>query len=217
MPTPATTPAGWSGTKQIRNHHRVLLQFRNRRADGQGRRRGQDNQPNSRRPRPTVLKAPTSTRTGTLDLDNADNDNSHATGQDDPWDFGTANQYPALKYGELTAADQRPVVSLTLSPTTIYERVGGATTSTVTITSTTEWNSGLTVAVPKDATAYTVSDVAIAAGSKSGTQTLAAVNNYTDAANYSKAMTLGTHPAKISGTTRDRLRGSAALPLLPPS
>ena len=31
-----------------------------------------------------------------LDLDNADNDNDHSTGQDDPWDFGTAQQYPGL-------------------------------------------------------------------------------------------------------------------------
>ena len=29
-----------------------------------------------------------------LDLDNADDDNSHATGQDDPWDFGAALQLP---------------------------------------------------------------------------------------------------------------------------
>ena len=54
-------------------------------------------------------------------------------GDDDPWDFGTANQYPALKYG-LTADDQRPQIVLTLSPETIYERVGGPTTSTVTAT-----------------------------------------------------------------------------------
>ncbi len=31
-----------------------------------------------------------------LDLDNADGDNSHATGQDDPWDFGADYNYPAL-------------------------------------------------------------------------------------------------------------------------
>ena len=31
------------------------------------------------------------------DLDNADGDNDAATGGDDPWDFGTATQYPLLK------------------------------------------------------------------------------------------------------------------------
>ncbi len=32
-----------------------------------------------------------------VDVDNADNDNTNTTGTDDPWDFGTASQYPALK------------------------------------------------------------------------------------------------------------------------
>ena len=32
-----------------------------------------------------------------IDVDNADGDLVEATGSDDPWDFGTANQYPALK------------------------------------------------------------------------------------------------------------------------
>ena len=32
-----------------------------------------------------------------LDMDNADGDNNDATGQDEPWDFGHAHQYPALK------------------------------------------------------------------------------------------------------------------------
>ena len=32
-----------------------------------------------------------------LDLDDADGDDSHSTGQDDPWDFGSANDYPILK------------------------------------------------------------------------------------------------------------------------
>ena len=50
------------------------------------------------------LQSPT-TETGiyaswNVDVDNADNDNSLATGGDDPWDFGTASQYPALDYGE---------------------------------------------------------------------------------------------------------------------
>ncbi len=32
-----------------------------------------------------------------VDLDNADNDNDRTSGTDDPWDFGTSSQYPALK------------------------------------------------------------------------------------------------------------------------
>ncbi len=32
-----------------------------------------------------------------LDLDNSDEDDNESTGGDDPWDFGTSQQYPALK------------------------------------------------------------------------------------------------------------------------
>ena len=32
-----------------------------------------------------------------IDVDNADGDGVEATGSDDPWDFGTAEQYPALR------------------------------------------------------------------------------------------------------------------------
>ena len=42
-----------------------------------------------------------------VDLDNQDRDNNQATGTDDPWDFGTSSQYPVLKYGGLSVADQR--------------------------------------------------------------------------------------------------------------
>ncbi len=35
--------------------------------------------------------------TWNLDIDNKDDDDSDSTGQDDPWDFGTASQYPALR------------------------------------------------------------------------------------------------------------------------
>ena len=148
------------------------------------------------------LQTPTAYGTGTsiykdwdLDLD------SVTPGTQDAWDFGTANQYPALKYGSLTAADQRPVISLTLNPSTIYESVGGATTSTVTASSTREWNRLLTVAVPQEAARYTVSDIAIAEGSNSGTQTLTAINNKTDAAHFVKTLLLDVHPAKMGSTT----------------
>ena len=38
-----------------------------------------------------------SLRPGTWDVDNADGDDNALTGADDPWDFGTPGQYPALK------------------------------------------------------------------------------------------------------------------------
>ena len=41
-----------------------------------------------------------------LDLDDADEDDDLSTGGDDPWDFGTAKQYPAIDYLELTPAKQ---------------------------------------------------------------------------------------------------------------
>ena len=44
-----------------------------------------------------------------LDLDNADEDDDLSTGGDDPWDFGTAKQYPAIDYLELTPAKQARV------------------------------------------------------------------------------------------------------------
>ncbi len=167
----------------------------------------------------TELQTPIAYGTGSAiyanwnkDIDNADNDNNTATGTDDPWDFGTANQYPALKYGAQQTSWQWPVVTLSLSPTTIYEAVGGATTSTVTATSTTDWNHDLKVAVPQETTRYTVSDITIPAGSTSATATLTAVNNYncgsaacsttnTAKVDYTKTMTLGTNPATVGTTT----------------
>ena len=132
-----------------------------------------------------------------LDLDNDDNDNSHSTGQDNPWDFGTGDQYPVLDYGILAKGEQRPVITLTLNPLTIYESVGGVTESTVTASSTAEWNHPLTVQVPQDIARYTVSNIAIAEGSKSGTETLTAINNKVDASDYVKTLNLVMHPAKI--------------------
>ena len=41
-----------------------------------------------------------------LDLDDADEDDDLSTGGDDPWDFGTAKQYPAIDYLDLTPAKQ---------------------------------------------------------------------------------------------------------------
>ena len=146
------------------------------------------------------LQTPTAYGTSIYKDWNADLDGDSTN--DDPWDFGTNKQYPALKYG-LTAAGQRPTITLSLSPTEIYERVGGATTSAVTATASAAWNRDLVVPVPQDTNAYTVSDITISAGETTGTQTLTAVNNYTDADDdYTKTMTLsGDHPAKIGGET----------------
>ena len=44
-----------------------------------------------------------------LDLDNSDGDDDPATGGDDPWDFGTRLQYPAIDYLELTPDKQARV------------------------------------------------------------------------------------------------------------
>ena len=103
------------------------------------------------------LQTPTAYGTGAsiykdwnIDLD------SVTAGTQDGWDFGTADQYPALKYGGLTAADQRPTVTLTASPTTIYEAVGGATSSTLTATLSAKWNNDVTVTLPAASEQLTV-------------------------------------------------------------
>ena len=46
-----------------------------------------------------------------VDVDNADGDNNPATGVDDPWDFGTAAQYPALKGPVVARGDDLTVFS----------------------------------------------------------------------------------------------------------
>ena len=46
-----------------------------------------------------------------VDVDNADGDNNPATGVDDPWDFGTAAQYPALKGPIVARGDDLTVFS----------------------------------------------------------------------------------------------------------
>ena len=46
-----------------------------------------------------------------VDVDNADGDNDLTTGVDDPWDFGTAAQYPALKGPVLARGDDLTVFS----------------------------------------------------------------------------------------------------------
>ena len=92
-----------------------------------------------------------------LDLD-SDNTN------DDPWDFGTAGQYPALKYGGHTPAAQRPVVTLSVSRSTIWERAlttpPRVSTTTITATMSAAWNKAVAV-TPATSTAYTLGTSAI--------------------------------------------------------
>ena len=59
-----------------------------------------------------------------IDFDNADNDFDDATGRDDFWDFGSSNQYPALKVdfnddGSATSQEfgNQPRLALTPTPT----------------------------------------------------------------------------------------------------
>ena len=55
--------------------------------------------------------------------------------------------------------------------------------------------------VPQDAAAYTLNDIIIVEGDLNNTGTLTAVNNKTDAANYTTRLILGTHPARMGATT----------------
>ncbi len=123
------------------------------------------------------------------------------TGNDDPWNFGTANQYPTLKYSSQVSADQPRTVTLSVSPTTIWERAlttpSRVNTATVTATLDKKWNAPVVVTLPTNAAAYTMNPltITIPAGSTTGTSTLTAVNNYTDAANNTVTLALDTHPA----------------------
>ena len=129
------------------------------------------------------------------------------TGGDDPWDFGTASQYPALKFGPHVADDQRVKVTLSVNPATIWERALTASqtptnegarvnASTVTATLDKAWNAPIVVTLPTNA-AYKMNPttITIAAGSTTGTSTLTAVNNFVDAANNAVTLTQATHPA----------------------
>ena len=106
----------------------------------------------------TELQTPTAYGTGSSIYANWDLDLVGDSTTENPWDFGTANQYPALRYGGHTLADQRLTVNLTASPTTIYEKVGGATSSTLTATLSGEWNKDVAVTIPAAADALTVTN-----------------------------------------------------------
>ena len=112
------------------------------------------------------------------------------TGNDDPWAFGTRSQYPVLKYGGQTASQQRVTVTLTASPTTIWERAlttpSRVNATTLTVTPDSAWDKQIVITLPSRATVYTLgaSTLTFNAGSTTAqTTTMTAVNNYADAAN----------------------------------
>ena len=131
-----------------------------------------------------------------LDIDNADNDNSLTTGRDNPWDFGTATQYPVLHVRTLpyVLLQEVPTVTWAVANATLCESSAGTntaacgaspvTSTTITPTLSDAWKTDLTYTFPEDATKYTLSKtkLTIPAGSTTvGGVTLTAVNNKTDA------------------------------------
>ena len=136
------------------------------------------------------IKAPTAYGTGANDIYKDWNVNvDGVSGDDDPWNFGTAAQYPILKYSGLSSVTQRATVTLSFNPATICESTAGTdtnacgasppTSSTVTATVSPTWIRSVTVTPAADAATYTLgaSTVTVAAGSASGSTTLTAVNN----------------------------------------
>ena len=146
------------------------------------------------------LQTPTAYGTGNtdiykdwnLDLDNADNDNSDATGQENQWHFGTASDYPVLQYN-LTIPPQRATITMSANRTTICESAAGThanacsanpqTSAIITATLASAWHAPVTVTLPTNAAAYTLSSdtIRLPAGNLTGTTTttLTAVNNKT--------------------------------------
>ena len=117
------------------------------------------------------LQTPTAYGTGSSIYANWNVDVDGVTGVDDPWAFGTRSQYPVLKYGGQTASQQRVTVTLTASPTTIWERAlttpSRVNATTLTVTPDSAWDKSIAVTLPARAAVYTlgVSTLTIAAGS----------------------------------------------------
>ena len=152
----------------------------------------------------TELQAPTS-ETGIYA--NWDVNVDGVTGDDDPWDFGTASQYPVLDFGEHVVTKQRATVTITASPTTIWERAASALTparvnaSTITATLSGAWEQDVTVTPPAAVSGlYTLGSatISIAAGATVGTTTLAAVDDTVD-----QAGSPGSRSIPLSNTTID--------------
>ena len=154
----------------------------------------------------SALQTPTAYGTGNAIYANWNVNVDGVAGNDSPWNFGTSSQYPVLVHGGLTAADQRAAVTVALSPTSICESSKGshanacgaspATTSTLTATITPAQEVPVTLAFNTNAAVYTLkvgntaaSQITIASGSTSGTITVEAVNNKTDASDLSVTLT----------------------------
>ena len=151
------------------------------------------------------LKTPTTYGTGIAVYAAWNIDVGGSASVDDPWDFGTNAQYPALDYG-LTASAQRAAVTVAVSPTSICESSKGTdtnacgaspvTSSTLTATLSPAQDVPITLAFNTNTAVYTLkvgntdkSEITIAAGSTSGTITVGAVNNKTDASDASVTLT----------------------------
>ena len=128
-------------------------------------------------------------------------------GNDDPWTFGTMDQYPALKYAGLDTTVQfqlQPArVTLALTPSSISENGG---MSTVTATLAHPLSAATTITVRPVAGAYTVaadSTITIAAGSTanaSDTVVITAVDNTQDAPNRDVDMSVVAGNAHGAGS-----------------
>ena len=83
----------------------------------------------------TELQSPT---TATGIYANWDVNVDGVTGNDDPWDFGTATQYPVLDFGSHVLTKQRATVTISPTPTAIWERAdtGLSRVNTTTISAT---------------------------------------------------------------------------------
>ena len=128
-------------------------------------------------------------------------------GNDDPWTFGTMDQYPVLKYAGLDTTVQfqlQPaVVTLALTPSSISENGG---MSTVTATLARSRNTATTITVRPVAGAYTVaadSTITIPARSTanaSDTVVITAVDNTQDAPNRDVDMSVVAGNAHGAGS-----------------
>ncbi len=83
--------------------------------------------------------------TWNADIDNADNDNDLTTGTDDPWNFGTASEYPALQYDGLELYRQERAFAFNPAGVTVTE--GDAAGATYTVALSRQPSGTVTVAI----------------------------------------------------------------------
>ncbi len=94
-----------------------------------------------------------------MDLDNADTDDDVATGGDDPWDFGYASQYPALKYDGLDLLKQQGRGSIVIAPDALDIRPGASADYTVRLGGPPK--AAVTVSIASDNTDVTVNQATL--------------------------------------------------------